>query len=119
MVHSQLGLVVMVLLGLQLLNGLFRPAVDAARKRLWWRRCHFWAGRAGAVLGLVTVFLGLDRFQVLYGEGESESNGTIIAVWIGVVVLMFAALHAKNRRISSAIYGVGPVYDGPGVHVHT
>ncbi|KAK3237636.1 hypothetical protein CYMTET_52308 [Cymbomonas tetramitiformis] len=87
--HGQLGLLAVVLMALQPLNGYFRPGKNQPQRALWFL-LHSWSGKAALVVGTANVLSGL--------EIAVEHNWEFIAVW---VMCIGAAL---GSTVGSGVY---------------
>lgn len=104
--HGTLGLVVMILGGLQPINGLLRPHKPAANEkkstaRFAWEVLHKGSGWIALCLAVPTMALGVNLLRDLTGEYFPEAGTAMTFVYASVTTAVFLlVLRGRIRRPS-------------------
>ncbi|KNC76186.1 hypothetical protein SARC_11303 [Sphaeroforma arctica JP610] len=92
-VHSYIGLVILVLVALQPLNGWLRPhlveGVKKSKRRVAWEIVHKWNGRILFLLGIVNPFLGL---YYIGNRSVITFSFILYATWICLLTVFWIAM---------------------------
>eukprot|EP00055_Hartaetosiga_balthica_P015049 m.86511 g.86511 ORF g.86511 m.86511 type:complete len:415 (+) comp8763_c0_seq3:161-1405(+) len=117
--HGGLGIVVIILCIVQALMGIFRNLIagkdknasdptDKGPRRWMFNYMHWGVGVLLLILGVVTVFFGIDLY------GGSENKETAFFIWLGVdvaaVILAFLVNGSKKEGLRRYILAFATVY---------
>jgi len=120
LVHAKIGLVVMVIAGLQPLNALIRPGKGKENTTFWrmiWELTHKGLGYGVVILAWVNMFLSMD-LTVMKAPAISDQRsvvGTLFYIGMGVMLSSAAVLTVntwfnKNKKLEAG--SKHPRYEG-------
>jgi len=89
--HRQIGIAVIAIGFFQPVNAAFKPRPEAKLRSVW-TFIHVWVGRGVVVLGIVNVYLGMNRYDDIYHDpAVSKGNGVFYVLVIVFQVLLATA----------------------------